>query len=57
MKVPAFLKNKYVLYFLVLIAIVNVLGYISLEKYNFIKAEGLLNEDREKIIDLTPENQ
>ena len=34
MKVPAFLKNKYVLYFLVLIAIVNVLGYISLEKYN-----------------------
>ena len=34
MKVPAFLKNKYVLYFLVFIAIVNVLGYISLEKYN-----------------------
>ena len=34
MKVPTFLKNKYVLYFLVFIAIVNVLGYISLEKYN-----------------------
>ena len=34
MKVPAFLKNKYVLYALVFIAIINVLGYISLEKYN-----------------------
>lgn len=34
MKVPAFLKNKYVLYVLVFIAIINVLGYISLEKYN-----------------------
>ena len=34
MKVPAFLKNKYVLYTLVFIAIINVLGYISLEKYN-----------------------
>ena len=26
---------------------------ISLEKYNFIKAEGLLNESREEIIDLS----
>lgn len=34
MKVPTFLKNKYVLYALVFIAIINVLGYISLEKYN-----------------------
>ena len=33
------------------------INQVSLEKYNFIKAEGLLNEDREKIIDLTPENQ
>ena len=34
MKVPAFLKNKYVLYALVFTAIINVLGYISLEKYD-----------------------
>ena len=34
MKVPAFFKNKYVLYVLVLVAIVNVLGYISFEEYN-----------------------
>ena len=34
MKVPAFFKNKYVLYVLVLVAIVNILGYISLEDYN-----------------------
>jgi general secretion pathway protein D len=33
------------------------INQVSLEKYNFIKAEGLLNEDREKIIDLTPQNQ
>jgi hypothetical protein len=34
MKVPAFLKNKYVLKFLIFMAIVNVLGYIALEKFN-----------------------
>jgi len=34
MKVPAFLKNKYVLNFLIFMAIVNVLGYISLEEFN-----------------------
>ena len=34
MKVPAFFKNKYVLYVLVLVAIVNILGYISFEDYN-----------------------
>ena len=34
MKVPAFFKNKYVLYVLVLVAIVNILGYISFEEYN-----------------------
>lgn len=30
---------------------------VSLEKYNFIKAEGLLNEEKQKIIDLTPEDK
>ena len=30
---------------------------ISMEKYNYIKAEGLLNEERERIIDLTTESQ
>ncbi|MBT87858.1 MAG: type II secretion system protein GspD [Gammaproteobacteria bacterium] len=30
---------------------------VSLEKYNFIKAEGLLNEEREKIINLTTQDQ
>ena len=30
---------------------------ISLEKYNYIKAEGLLNEKREEIIDLTEDGQ
>jgi hypothetical protein len=30
---------------------------VSLEKYNFIKAEGLLNEEQQKIIDLTPEDK
>lgn len=34
MKVPSFLKNKYVLKFLIFMAIVNVLGYISLEEFN-----------------------
>lgn len=34
MKVPALFKNKYVLYFLLLAAIVNVLGYIAYEQYN-----------------------
>ena len=35
----------------------NVYVILSRAVYNFIKAEDLLNEDREKIIDLTPENQ
>ena len=30
---------------------------VSLDKYNFIKAEGLLNEEKQKIIDLTPEDK
>ena len=34
MKVPGILKNKYVLYVLLIIGIINVLGYISLEDYN-----------------------
>tara|TARA_B110000971_G_C20025860_1_gene508772 strand:- start:887 stop:1525 length:639 start_codon:yes stop_codon:yes gene_type:complete len=34
MKVPSFLKNKYVLNFLIFMAIVNVLGYIALEEFN-----------------------
>lgn len=34
MKVPAFFNNKYVLYVLVLAAIVNILGYIAFEQYN-----------------------
>jgi len=34
MKVSAFLKNKYVFHALVLIGIINILGYIALEKYN-----------------------
>ena len=34
MKVPLLLKNKYVLYVLLFIGIVNVLGYIALEDYN-----------------------
>ena len=33
------------------------INQVSLEKYNFIKAEGLLNEEREKIIDLSSEDQ
>ena len=31
----------------------NTINQVSLEKYNFIKAEGMLNSEREKIIDLT----
>jgi len=34
MKVPALLKNKYVLYVLLIVALLNVLGYIALEDYN-----------------------
>lgn len=34
MKVPMLFKNKYVLYSLLLIGVVNVLGYIALEDYN-----------------------
>ncbi len=34
MKVPAFLNNKYVLYTLIFIGILNVLGYVALEDYN-----------------------
>lgn len=34
MKIPSFLKNKYVLKFLIFMAIVNVLGYIALEEFN-----------------------
>ena len=34
MKVPALLKNKYVLYVLLMVALLNVLGYIALEDYN-----------------------
>jgi general secretion pathway protein D len=31
----------------------DTINQVSLEKYNFIKAEGMLNAEREKIIDLT----
>ena len=34
MKVPGVLKNKYVLYILLVIGIVNVLGYIAIQDYN-----------------------
>ena len=34
MKVPGVLKNKYVLYVLLVIAIVNVLGYLAIQDYN-----------------------
>jgi len=34
MKVPTFLKNKYVLYILSFLGIMNVLGYVALEDYN-----------------------
>ena len=32
-KAPAILKNKYVLYILLVVAIVNVLGYLAMEDY------------------------
>tara|TARA_B100001093_G_C26852343_1_gene1025711 strand:+ start:177 stop:950 length:774 start_codon:yes stop_codon:yes gene_type:complete len=34
MKVPGILKNKYILYLLLVVAIVNVLGYLAMEDYN-----------------------
>ena len=34
MKVPGVLKNKYVLYVLLVVAIVNVLGYLAIQDYN-----------------------
>ena len=34
MKVLAFLKNKYVLYTLIFLGVLNVLGYVALEDYN-----------------------
>ena len=34
MKAPVLLKNKYVLYVLLLIALVNVLGYVAMSDYN-----------------------
>ena len=33
MKAPAILKNKYVLYILLVVALVNVLGYLAMEDY------------------------
>ena len=34
MKVPAFFKNRYVLYITVVLGVVNLLGYIAMENYN-----------------------
>ena len=34
MKVLAFLKNKYVLYTLIFLGVLNVLCYVALEDYN-----------------------
>lgn len=34
MKVPMLLKNKYVLYVLLFVGIMNILGYVALEQYN-----------------------
>ena len=34
MKVPGVLKNKYILYVLLVVAIVNVLGYLAIQDYN-----------------------
>lgn len=34
MKVPGLLKNKYILYVLLVLAIVNVLGYLAIQDYN-----------------------
>lgn len=33
-KVPGFLKNKYILYIILILAIINVLGYIAMEDYS-----------------------
>ena len=34
MKVPAFFKNRYVLYITIVLGVVNLLGYIAMENYN-----------------------
>jgi hypothetical protein len=34
MKMPGILKNKYILYVLLVVAIVNVLGYLAIQDYN-----------------------
>jgi hypothetical protein len=34
MKVPALLKNKYILYILLLVGIINILGYLTIKDYN-----------------------
>ena len=34
MKMPSVLKNKYILYTLLVIAIVNILGYLAIQDYN-----------------------
>jgi hypothetical protein len=34
MKVPGFLKNKYILYILLVIGIINAIGYIAIQDYN-----------------------
>ena len=34
MKVPGILRNKYVLYVLLVVALVNVLGYLAIQDYN-----------------------
>ena len=34
MKVPAFFNNRYVLYILTVLGVINLLGYIAMENYN-----------------------
>ena len=34
MKAPALLKNKYILYILLIIGIINILGYLTMKDYN-----------------------
>lgn len=34
MKVPALLKNKYILYILLVVGIINILGYLTIKDYN-----------------------
>ena len=34
LQAPAILKNKYVLYVLLVLAIINVLGYVALQDYD-----------------------